>query len=86
MHKLASAYIGVAMFSMSNKIAHKRTSEGLIDETGLVVSAQSSTEITSTHMKRCTPDEDVLFSRMKKMIQLFVKLLQVAGVDLTISK
>jgi hypothetical protein len=74
------------MFSVSSKIIHKRIGEGLIDGTGLVVSSQSSTEITSTRVKRFTPDENILFSRMKKMIQFFLKLLQVAGGGLNISK
>jgi hypothetical protein len=86
MHTLASSYIGFAMFSVSNKIIHKRIGEDLIDDTGLVVSSQSSTEITSTRVKRFTPDENILFSRMKKMIQFFLELLQVAGGDLNISK
>jgi hypothetical protein len=86
MHTLASAYIGFAMFSVSSKIVHKRIGEGLIDDNGLVVSAQSSTYITSTHVKCFTPDEDILFSRMKQMIQFSLELLQVAGGDLTISK
>jgi hypothetical protein len=37
-------------------------------------------------VKRFTPDENSLFSRMKKMIQLFLELLQVAGGDLNIYK
>jgi hypothetical protein len=71
---------------VSSKIIHKRIGEGLIDDTGLVVSVQSSTEITSTRVKNVTPDEDILFSRMKKMIQFSLKLIQVAGEDLNISK
>jgi hypothetical protein len=74
------------MFSVSSKIVHKHIGEGLIDNTGLVVSSQSSTEITSTCVKRFTPDEEVLFSRMKKMIQFFLELIQVAVGDLNISK
>jgi hypothetical protein len=86
MHTLTSAYIGFIMFSVSNKIVHNHIGEGLIDDTGVMVSAQSSTEITSTRVKYFTPDEDVLFSRMKKMIQFFLELIQVAGGDLNISK
>jgi hypothetical protein len=86
MHTLASAYIVFTMFSVSSKIVHTHIGEGLIEDNGLVVSAQSYTKIISTHVKRFTPDEDVLFSRMKKMIHFFLELLQVAGVDLNISK
>jgi hypothetical protein len=61
MHTLASSFIGFAIFSVSSKILHgftifsvsskilhKRIGEVIIDDTILVVSAQSSTEITST--------------------------------------
>jgi hypothetical protein len=37
-------------------------------------------------VERFTPDEDILFSHMKKMIHFFLNLLQVAGGDLNISK
>jgi hypothetical protein len=37
-------------------------------------------------MKRFTNDEDVIFAHMKEMIQFFLELLQVAGVDLNIYK
>jgi hypothetical protein len=86
MHTLASSYIGFAMFSFSSKIIHKRIDECLIDDTGVVVSSQSFTEITSTCVKRFTPDENSLCYRMRRMIQFFLKLLQVAGGDLNISK
>jgi hypothetical protein len=85
MHTLASSYIGFAIFSVSSKIIYKRIGEGLIDDTGLVVSSQSSTEITSKRVKRFTPDANSLFSSMKKMIQFFLELLQVSGGDLNIS-
>jgi hypothetical protein len=58
------------MFSVSSKIIHKRIGEGLINDTGLVVSSQSYS----------------LFSRMKKTIQSFLELLQLAGGDLNIYK
>jgi hypothetical protein len=86
MHTLASSYIGFAILFVSSKIIQKRIGEGLIDDTGLMVSSQSSTDITSACVKRFTPDEDVLFSRMKKMVQLFLELLQVDGGYLNISK
>jgi hypothetical protein len=86
MQTLASSYIGFTMFSVSSNIVHTGIGEGLIDDTGLVVYSQSSTEITSTRVKRFTPDEEFLFSGMKKMIQFFLELLQVAGGDLNISK
>jgi hypothetical protein len=86
MHTLTSSYIGFTMFSVSSKIVHKMIGEGLINNTGLVVSSQSYTEITSTCVKHFTPDENILFSRMKKMIQFFLELLQVAGGDPHISK
>jgi hypothetical protein len=86
MHTLASAYIGFAMFSVSINLIHKRIREGLIDDTGLVVYTQASTEITPTRVKRFTTDEDILFDRVSNMIQFFLELLQIAGGDLHISK
>jgi hypothetical protein len=86
MHTLVSAYIGFTMYSVSISIINKGIGEGLIDDTGLTAFSQSSTEITSTRTKRFTNDEDVLFAIMKKMIQFFLELLQVAGTDLNISK
>jgi hypothetical protein len=74
------------MPSVSNKIVHKRIGDGLIDDTGLVVSAQASKDITSSRVKRFSHDEAVLFTRTNRMIQFFLKLLQVAGGDLNISK
>jgi hypothetical protein len=86
MHTLALAYIGFAIYSVSSNIIHKCIGEGQIDDTGLVVSSQSSTEITPTRTKRFTKDEDLLFARMQKIIQFFLELLQVSGGDLNISK
>jgi hypothetical protein len=86
MNTIASAYIGFAMSSVSSKVVHKRIGEGLIDDTGLVVSAQASTEIISSHVKRLSNYEAALFARMNRMIQFFLELLQVAGGDLNISK
>jgi hypothetical protein len=72
------------MYSVSSNIIHKGIGKGLIDYTGLVVSSQPSTENTSTRMKHFTKDEDLPFVRMKKMIQFFLELLQVAGGDFNI--
>jgi hypothetical protein len=63
------------MSSVSSKVVHKRIGEGFIDDTGLVVSAQASTEITSSRVKRFSHDEAALFARMNRMIQFFLELL-----------
>jgi hypothetical protein len=86
MNTLTSAYIGFSMSSVSSKLVHKRIVEGLIVDTGLVISAQTSTEITSSRAKRFSNDEAALFTRTNRMIQFFLELLQVAGGDLNISK
>jgi hypothetical protein len=86
MNTLASAYIGFIMSSVSSKVVHTRIGEGLIDDTGLIVSAQASTQITSSRVKRFSSDEAALFVRMNHMIQFFLELLQVAGGNLNISK
>jgi hypothetical protein len=86
MNTLASIYIGFTMSSVSSKVVHKRIGEGLINDTGLVVSAQASTESTSSRVKRFSHDDAPLFARMNHMIHLFLELIQVAGGDLNISK
>jgi hypothetical protein len=60
MHTLASAYTGFTMYSVSSKVTHNQFGEGLVDGTGRVFSAQASTDITSTHVKRLTREEEAL--------------------------
>jgi hypothetical protein len=86
MNAFAFAYTGFVMASVSSKVVHKRIGEGHIDDTGLVVSAQASTEITSSRVKRFSSNEAALFVCMNRMIKFFLELLQVAGGDLNISK
>jgi hypothetical protein len=86
MNTLASAYIGFFMLSVSSKAVHKRIGEGLIDNTGLIISAQASTKIISTRFKRFSNDKAALFVPMNCVIKFFLELLQVAGGDLYISK
>jgi hypothetical protein len=64
---------------------HTRVGEGLIDDTRLTASAQSSLDITTIINKAFSPDEDALFKKMQKILQFFLKLLQVAGGDLNIA-
>jgi hypothetical protein len=71
---------------MSGKIQQKRVDEGLLDNTGLVASDQSSIEITTTRNKAFLPNEDAHFTKMQKILQFFLELLQVAGCDLNIAK
>jgi hypothetical protein len=84
MNTLASAYVGFVMFSVSRKVVHNLIGEGPIDYTGLIVSAQASTEITSTQGNHFSNDEAALFVRMTRTFQFFLELLQVAGGDLHI--
>jgi hypothetical protein len=58
----------------------------LVDDTGLAASAQSSTEIAPYRNKDFSQDESALFLKMKKILQFFLELLQVASGDLSISK
>jgi hypothetical protein len=71
-HTLASIYSGFMIHSVYSNIIHKRIGEGLIDDTRLVASPQSYTENTSTRVIFLTKDEDLLFPRMKKMMQFFL--------------
>jgi hypothetical protein len=73
MHTIATFFIKIVLVSVS-KIYHKRIGEGFIDDAGIAVSAQSSTEITSSRRKRFTTDEGAIFTKMHKMIQLFLEL------------
>jgi hypothetical protein len=86
MHTIVTYFIGIILVSVSGIIQHKGDGEGLIDDTGLVASAQSSTETTSSRNKRFTSDESTIFLKMQKIIQLFIELLQVAGGDLNIAE
>jgi hypothetical protein len=85
-HTVAIYFGGVILVSVSGIIQHKRVREGLIDDTGLAYSAQSSTEIASTTIKDFSPNESSLFDKMQKMLQFFLELIQVASGDLNISK
>jgi hypothetical protein len=86
MYTIATYFVGIILVSVSGTIQHKRVGEGLIDDTGLAYSAQSSTEISSTTLKDFSPDESILFDKMQKMLQFFLGLLQVSGGDLNIYK
>jgi hypothetical protein len=86
MHTVAAYFIGIIPISVSGMIQHKRIGEGLIDDTRLAASAQSSIEMTPLRHKQFTPDESSLFVKMQKILQFFLELLQVAGVDLNIAK
>jgi hypothetical protein len=86
MHTVATYFVGIILVSVSGTIQHKRAGEGLIEDTGLAYSAQSSTEISSTTIKDFSPDESILFEKMQNMLQFFLELLQVEGGDINISK
>jgi hypothetical protein len=86
MHTVVTYFIGIIFVSVSGLIQHTRVGEGLIDDTGLASSAQSSTEITSTKHKDFFPNETIFFENMQKMLQFFLELIQVAGGDLNKSK
>jgi hypothetical protein len=86
MHTVATYFIGIILVSVSGMRQHKRIGECLIDDTGLVASAQSSTETTPSHHKQFSPDISALFIKMQKILQFFLELLQVAGGDLNIAK
>jgi hypothetical protein len=57
----------------------------MIDDTGLTISEQSSTEITPSGVKSFSPDEASLFIKMQNILQSFLEFLQVAGGGLNIS-
>jgi hypothetical protein len=85
-HTVPKYFVGIILVSVSGRIQHTNVGEGLIDDTGLAYSAQSSTEFFSTKIKDFPPDESILFDNMQKMLQFFLELIQVAGGDLNISK
>jgi hypothetical protein len=86
MHTVATYFIGIILVSIPGKIQHKHVGDGLIDETGLSASAQSSVEITTTRTKAFSPDKDALFTKMQNILQFFLELLQVSAGDLNIPK
>jgi hypothetical protein len=55
-HTVATYFVGIILVSVFGAIQHKRVGEGLIDDTGLAYSAQSSTEISSTTIKDFSPN------------------------------
>jgi hypothetical protein len=73
MYTVAPYFIGIIIVSVSSKIQHKCVGEGLIDDTGLAYSTQSSTEISSTTLKDFSPDESILFDKMQKILQFFLR-------------
>jgi hypothetical protein len=85
MHTVATYFIGIILVSVSGIILHKHVGEGLIDDTGLAASAQSSTETTSSRNKQFSSDESTLFLKIQKILQFFLELLQVSGGDLNIT-
>jgi hypothetical protein len=85
-HTVVTYFVGIILVSVSGTIQHTRVGEGLIDDTGLAYSAQSSTEISSTTIKDFSPDESIIFDKMQKMLLVFLELLQVSGGVLNISK
>jgi hypothetical protein len=86
MHTVATYLIGIILVSVSGMIHHTRIGEGLIDDTGIAASAQSSTETTPSRHKQFSPDESALFIKMQKILHFVVELLQVARGDLSIAK
>jgi hypothetical protein len=55
MHTVATYFIGIIIVSVSGIIQHTRIGEGLIDDTGLAASVQSSTEMTPSRHKQPPP-------------------------------
>jgi hypothetical protein len=84
LHTAATYFIGIVILSVYGSAHHKRVGEGFIDDIGHVASSKSSIEITPTRNKYFSPDESALFTKMQKILQFFLKLLQVAGGDLNI--
>jgi hypothetical protein len=86
MHNVDTYFVGIILVCVSGIIQHKCVGEGIINNTSLAYSAPSSTEFSSTKIKDFSADESILFGKMQKMLQFFLKLLQVAGAVLNISK
>jgi hypothetical protein len=66
MHTVATYFVGIIFVSVSGSIQQKRVDEGLIDDTSLTYSAQSSTEISSTTLKDFSPNESMLFDKCRE--------------------
>jgi hypothetical protein len=86
MHKVATYFIGIILISVSNSVQHKIVGEGLIDDTRLAVSVESSTEINPSRNKYLSLDEAALFIKMQKILHFFLELLQVGSGDRNILK
>jgi hypothetical protein len=86
MHTFTTYFIGIILVSVSDTVQHKRVDEGLIDDTGLAASVQSSTKIPPTRNEDVSPDESALLLKMQNILQFFLELLHVASGDLDIAK
>jgi hypothetical protein len=71
MHMVVTYFIGIILVSVSGSVIHKRVGGGMLDDTGLVISAQSSIKITTSRNKSLTPDEAALFSEILKSFNSF---------------
>jgi hypothetical protein len=71
MHTVSTYFIGIILVSVSGMIQHKRISEGIIDDTGLAASAQSSTETTPSGHKNFSTDKYALFINMQQILHFF---------------
>jgi hypothetical protein len=79
-------FIGIVLLSVSGSVHHTPGGGGLIDDTGLAASAQSSIEIMPTRNKEFSPQKSALSTEMQKILHVPLELLQVAGGDVNISK
>jgi hypothetical protein len=68
MHIVATYFIGIILVSGFDTVQHKRVGEGLIDDSGLAASTQSSTKLKPTRNKDFYPDESTLFLKMQNIL------------------